>query len=84
MIRLLVAIGLLFAGLTPLAPAAADPIDQAGWNDRKRLVELPNGIRLAYVELGDPHGPPLPCFTAAPIPAGCGRSWRPGSRTIGS
>ncbi|HET9427982.1 MAG TPA: alpha/beta hydrolase [Allosphingosinicella sp.] len=59
MIRLLVAIGLLIAGLTPFAPASAEPIDQAGWTARKRQIALPNGIRLAYVELGDPRGEPL-------------------------
>jgi pimeloyl-ACP methyl ester carboxylesterase len=49
------------AGAAP-AVAAASPtaaIDQAGWNGRKRVVALPNGVRLAYVELGDPAGPPL-------------------------
>jgi pimeloyl-ACP methyl ester carboxylesterase len=40
-------------------PAFAEPIDQAGWAERKREVSLPNGIRLAYVELGDPEGAPL-------------------------
>ena len=39
--------------------ALAQPIDQAGWTERKREVTLPNGIRLAYVELGDPDGAPL-------------------------
>lgn len=37
----------------------AGPIDQAGWNARKQRVELPNGITLAYVEMGDPRGEPL-------------------------
>ena len=64
MTRLLVALGLLIAGSTLHAPAAlaapaAEAIDQASWNARKRQVELPNGIRLAYVELGDPSGEPL-------------------------
>ncbi|WP_129794114.1 alpha/beta fold hydrolase [Sphingosinicella sp. CPCC 101087] len=40
-------------------PDAAAPVDQAGWAERKRTVRLPNGLRLAYVELGDPDGPPL-------------------------
>lgn len=39
--------------------AAAEPIDQAGWNARKQSVRLANGVRLAYVELGDPKGEPL-------------------------
>lgn len=40
-------------------PSLAAPIDQAGWNERKRQVSLPNGIRLSYVELGKPSGTPL-------------------------
>ena len=63
MIRLLVALGLLIAGTLPIAPATAEriasPIDQASWNGRKRHVRLPNGIRLAYVEIGNPSGRPL-------------------------
>jgi pimeloyl-ACP methyl ester carboxylesterase len=39
--------------------AAAEPIDQAGWNARKQSVRLANGVTLAYVELGDPKGEPL-------------------------
>ena len=57
--RLLLALALLLAAPPALASARAAPIDQAGWNERKRQVTLPNGIRLAYVELGDPDGPPL-------------------------
>lgn len=59
----------LAAGSSPLwaeQPAAAvrsEPriavIDQAGWNARKQRVRLPNGIELAYVELGDPAGRPV-------------------------
>jgi len=57
---ILVALALMLAVLTTLAaPALAAPIDQAGWAARKRHVDLPNGIRMAYVELGDPAGPPL-------------------------
>ncbi|MGZ8350978.1 MAG: alpha/beta fold hydrolase [Allosphingosinicella sp.] len=67
MSRVRFALALMFAVLTTLtvpavaspAVAAAAPIDQAGWAARKRFVTLPNGIRLAYVELGDPAGPPL-------------------------
>ena len=60
--RLLLALALLVAAPPALAatPApAAETIDQASWTERKRHVRLPNGIRLAYVELGDPAGPPL-------------------------
>jgi pimeloyl-ACP methyl ester carboxylesterase len=49
------------AALLAAPPASAEPapIDQAGWNERKRHVTLPNGVRLAYVELGDPDGSPV-------------------------
>lgn len=58
--RILVAVALMFGVLTTLsAPALAAPIDQAGWAARKRHVQLTNGLRMAYVELGDPNGPPL-------------------------
>ena len=46
------------------AAAAADeqaPIPvpiQADWADAKKRVELPNGVSLAYVEMGDPAGEP--------------------------
>lgn len=40
------------------AIAFAAPIDQAGWNARKQSLRLPGGVRLSYVELGDPKGPP--------------------------
>ena len=60
MSRLALAFTLLACVLTTLAaPAVAGPIDQAGWAERKRTVALPNGIRLAYVELGNPEGTPL-------------------------
>ena len=44
---------------TLAAPAVAAPIDQAGWNARKQQVTLPSGLRLSYVELGDPRGTPV-------------------------
>lgn len=40
-------------------PAPPTPIDQAGWAARKQRVRLPNGIELAYVELGNPAGRPV-------------------------
>ena len=43
----------------PAAAAPGAPIDQASWTARKRHVTLPNGVRLAYVELGDPRGTPV-------------------------
>lgn len=50
---------LALALTTPSAAASPAPIDQAGWVARKQSVYLPNGIDLAYVELGDPQGEPL-------------------------
>ena len=56
---------LLRIGLTALAAvcatigetqAKAAPIDQAGWEAQKKEVRLPNGLRLAYVEAGNPKG----------------------------
>ena len=41
------------------AQAIAAPVDQASWESQKKEVGLPNGIRLAYVEAGDPNGEPL-------------------------
>lgn len=65
--RLIAATALLFCALlvlsVPTAVAQATPavtaIDQEGWVARKRRVVLPNGVRLAYVELGNPAGRPL-------------------------
>ena len=42
-----------------IAQPAGPPIDQAGWAARKQNVTLPNGLRMAYVELGDPAGSPV-------------------------
>lgn len=41
------------------ASVLAAPVDQASWTELKKEVRLPNGIRLSYVELGDPKGEPL-------------------------
>jgi pimeloyl-ACP methyl ester carboxylesterase len=40
-------------------PMAKTTISQADWNAAKRRARLPNGISLAYVELGNPKGPPV-------------------------
>ena len=61
MSRLRVAFALLlfvFAGLGGGAAIAA-PVDQAAWTSHKKQLRLPNGVRLAYLELGNPKGPPL-------------------------
>lgn len=58
MIRFLLPLFLTFS-LLASGKAAAEPIGQPGWNARKQSVRLANGVRLVYVELGDPKGEPL-------------------------
>lgn len=59
--RIRVALALMACVLATLGvPAAAQrPVDQAGWASLKKEVRLQNGVRLAYVEAGDPDGEPL-------------------------
>jgi len=59
--RLRIAIALLLFVIASLGggTAVAAPVDQAKWTSLKKEVRLPNGIKLAYVELGNPKGPPL-------------------------
>ena len=51
----------LAAALTLSTHSLATParLEQSSWSNSKKFVQLPNGIRMAYVELGDPAGPPL-------------------------
>lgn len=42
---------------SPPAPVAA--VDQSAWPSLKQRVRLPNGLTIAYVELGNPQGQPL-------------------------
>lgn len=44
-----------------VAAAAAPPtsVNQSDWATMKKQVRLANGVRLSYVELGDPKGEPL-------------------------
>lgn len=58
--RVMIALATLACVLTIVAPARAAPrVDQSAWSSQKKAVRLPNGIKLAYVELGDPKGKPL-------------------------
>ena len=41
------------------ARAAPVAVDQAKWNSTKKSVTLPNGLKMAYVEAGNPDGAPL-------------------------
>jgi pimeloyl-ACP methyl ester carboxylesterase len=60
MTRMRVAISLLLCVFLTLgAPAVAAPVEQANWPSLKKEIHLSNGIRLAYVEAGDPNGRPL-------------------------
>src|SRR5687768_10686397 len=42
-----------------LARAESVAIEQSAWPAMKKTVKLASGVTLAYVELGDPHGPPV-------------------------
>ena len=58
--RTKLALAILACVLTTLAvPTVAAPVDQLGWVSLKKEARLPNGIKLAYVELGDPKGEPV-------------------------
>lgn len=66
MSRLRIALALLLfvfaslgGGTAIAAPPPGTAIDQASWTSLKKQVRLPNGVRLAYVELGNPNGAPL-------------------------
>jgi len=58
--RMKLALALLAGVLTTLSvPALAAPIAQPSWNGLKKEVRLPNGTKLAYVDLGDPSAKPV-------------------------
>ena len=62
--RLKVALAMLsLVGTSLAAPAIAradtPAIEQSAWPAMKKKAALANGITLAYVELGNPDGPPL-------------------------
>ena len=60
MTRIRVALALLFCVFVTLkAPAVAAPVDQAAWTSLKKEVRLSNGVKLAFVEAGNPKGEPL-------------------------
>ena len=58
-----IALGLIISVAGTLGGAEAAmaqaPIDQASWSSLKKPLQLKNGLRLAYVELGNPKGEPL-------------------------
>lgn len=62
MVRLL-QLGLMIAALALPALQAASAAEiavptQAEWAGAKKMMKLPNGLSLAYVEMGNPDGPP--------------------------
>ena len=60
--RIRMALALAACSLAALSsPTIAKPsqVDQKSWNSLKKDVRLPNGIRLTYVEAGNPKGEPL-------------------------
>jgi len=59
--RLRIAFTILAFILCSLSSARvlAGPIDQANWTGLKKQIQLQNGLRLNYVDLGDPKGEPL-------------------------
>ena len=62
MTRTKLGLGLIALVCTTLATPSlsrAAPIDQARWTEHKKFVQLPNGIRMAYVEFGNPSGEPV-------------------------
>ncbi|KQU89626.1 alpha/beta hydrolase [Mesorhizobium sp. Root102] len=55
-------IGFAFVLLNSTNQVRADQIavpTQSEWAGAKKFVDLPNGIRMAYSEMGDPNGKPL-------------------------
>jgi pimeloyl-ACP methyl ester carboxylesterase len=59
--RYCLALATLFCALMPVAATAAPAaqVDQSRWALLKKDIRLANGVRLSYVELGDPQGEPL-------------------------
>ncbi len=49
-------------GAAMMAGAAAlkgRPVSASAWSDRKQYVDVGDGLRMAYVEMGDPDGDPI-------------------------
>ena len=61
MFRIRIALALLLCVLVSVGTPtlAAGTIDQGSWASLKKQVLLQNGVRLKYVELGNPDGKPL-------------------------
>jgi len=57
-LALLLCVFTMLLGASAAEAASAVPA-QADWATAKKAVTLPNGVRMAYVELGDPKGEPL-------------------------
>ena len=58
-VRMALAILLFVFASLGLPSVAAATVKQESWISLKKEVRLTNGLRMAYVELGDPNGEPL-------------------------
>ena len=52
-------LGAVYATIASTATADAAPLRQSEWVAAKKSVTLPSGLRMTYVEAGDPKGEPL-------------------------
>jgi len=43
------------AGVSAYAPS----ISASAWSDRKKYIDVGDGLKMAYVEMGDPDGEPI-------------------------
>ena len=58
-LRLLPALLVCWIVVAPAAPAPPAPIDLNTFDSLRKTVDLSNGVQLAYVSFGDPHGAPV-------------------------
>lgn len=51
----------LLGGIAGAAVAAASSTDSSAtdWKDRKKYIDVGDGLKMAYVEMGDPNGDPI-------------------------
>ena len=38
---------------------SAEPVSASAWSDRKKYVDVGDGLKMAYIEMGDPEGDPI-------------------------
>lgn len=49
----------MVAGMAGSAVLGGRPAAASAWSDRKKYVDVGDGLRMAYVEMGDPQGDPI-------------------------